>query len=241
MTPQPIQKQAPRALAWTLNNIHQARTSRRSDMDLFKRRGRVIYLAIFATINTDHSASIIYQMMQTSPEEWAPCVGCSCSNHHTSSFDILDEDVLSYEDEFTRLTTSNEPPAPGEAHALQSMLSKAEKRIVLLERHIQQIDEMTERQGSVGNRWHRNASGRETWRLLAEVITEISRHTIEITPPKGWVSSATNESTHWEFQHRESIKLVSMWWRDALLSHRKLWSNIIIQDVSTFKSGTLPR
>ncbi|KAK0188072.1 hypothetical protein F5146DRAFT_740990 [Armillaria mellea] len=193
-------------------------------------------------------------MTQTSPEDWAPCIGCSCSNHHTPSFDILDEDVLSFEGDFTRLTNSNEPPAPGEAHALQSMLSKAERRIALLERHIQQIDEMTERQRAVRESMAeecqqmrdlvrvRRAPLSAIRRLPAEVLTEIFRHTIEITPPKRWISGPANESNLWEFQHKESplwsIELVSRRWRDALLSHGKLWSNIIIQDVSKFKSRT---
>ncbi|KAK0221748.1 hypothetical protein IW262DRAFT_925630 [Armillaria fumosa] len=191
-------------------------------------------------------------MTQTSPEDWAPCTGCSCSNHHTPSFDILDEDVLSYEGNFTRLTNSNEPPAPGDAHALQSMLSKAERRIALLERRIQQIDEMTERQRAFRDSMAeecqrtrdlvrvRRAPLSAIRRLPAEVLTEIFRHTIEITPPKRWISNTG--SSHWEFQHKESplwsIELVSRRWRDALLSHGKLWSDIIIQDVSTFKSET---
>ncbi|KAK0221755.1 hypothetical protein IW262DRAFT_926232 [Armillaria fumosa] len=131
----------------------------------------------------------------------------------------------------------------------RSMLSKVEKRIALLEHHIQQIDEMTECQRAVRDSMAEECQrtrdlvrvGRAPLsairRLPAEVITEISRHTIEMTPPKGWVSGATNESIHWEFQHRESIELVSMRRRDALLSHRKPWSNnIIIRDVSIFWS-----
>ncbi len=78
--------------------------------------------------------------------------------------------------------------------------------------------------------------------LPAEVLTEIFCHTIEITPPKCWISA--NDSGHWEFQHKESpfwsIELVSRQWRDALLLHEKLWSYIIIQDVSNFK-GRMPR
>ncbi|KAK0487550.1 hypothetical protein IW261DRAFT_625920 [Armillaria novae-zelandiae] len=194
-------------------------------------------------------------MTQTSPsEDWAPCTGCSCSNHHTPSFDIQDEDMLSYGGDFTRLMNSNEPPAPGEARALQSMLSKAERRIALLERHIQHIDEMTERQRAV-----RESMAEESQRmrdlvrvkraplsairrLPAEVLTEIFHHTTEITPPKHWMSGPANEPSHWEFHHKESplwsIELVSRRWRDALLSHGKLWSNIIIQDVSRFRSKT---
>ncbi|KAK0504112.1 hypothetical protein EDD18DRAFT_1132100 [Armillaria luteobubalina] len=179
---------------------------------------------------------------------------CSCSNHHTPSFDILDEDVLSYEGDFTRLTNSNEPPAPGDAHALQSMLSKAERRIALLERHIQQIDEMTDRQRAVRESMAeecqrmrdlvrvRRAPLSAIRRLPAEVLTEIFCHTIEVAPPKRWVPGPANELGHWEFQHKESplwsIELVSRRWRDALLSHGKLWSNIIVQDVSKFKSTT---
>ncbi|KAK0504102.1 hypothetical protein EDD18DRAFT_1326901 [Armillaria luteobubalina] len=79
-------------------------------------------------------------------------------------------------------------------------------------------------------------------RLPPEVLTEIFRHTIKVTPPKRWISGPANELGHWEFQHKESplwsIELVSRRWRDALLSHGKLWSNIIVQDVSKFKSTT---
>ncbi len=91
---------------------------------------------------------------------------------------------------------SNELPAPGEAHALQLMLSKAEKHIAQLEHHIQQIDEMTECQRVV-----RELMSEECQRmrdlvqvrqaplstircLPAEVLTKIFCHTIEITPPK---------------------------------------------------------
>ncbi|KAK0201763.1 hypothetical protein DFS33DRAFT_1017707 [Desarmillaria ectypa] len=193
-------------------------------------------------------------MSQTSAEgsDWAPCTGCSCPNHRTPSFDILDEDILSYEGDFTRLTQSNEPPASGEVHALQSMLSKAEKRIALLESHIQQLDEMTERQRAVRESMAeeckrirdlvriRRAPLSAIRRLPAEILTEIFRHIVEITPPKRWISA--NDSSHWEFQHKESplwsIELVSRRWRDALLSHGELWSYIIIQDVSNFKSRT---
>ncbi|KAG7440810.1 uncharacterized protein BT62DRAFT_561271 [Guyanagaster necrorhizus] len=77
-------------------------------------------------------------------------------------------------------------------------------------------------------------------RLPAEVLTEIFRYTVEIMPPKRWISA--NDSSHWEFQHKESplwsIELVSRRWREALLSHGKLWSFIIIQDVLNFKSRT---
>ncbi|SJL15145.1 uncharacterized protein ARMOST_18630 [Armillaria ostoyae] len=186
-------------------------------------------------------------MSTSSPLNWEPCSGCSCSNHRLPSYHSPTENTTSLYLE--RLTHCNDPPSPTEADELRRAVLSYEQQLHNLtteEEKLQQMltkihDTVKEKAGllhrekervlaAINNRKRVLSPVR---RLPVEILFQIFLHTIEF-PVR--CTQGSDSDVLWDFHPTDnpvwSLECVSKQWRMVAMSSPQLWSyiNIILTE-----------
>ncbi|KAK0462351.1 uncharacterized protein EV420DRAFT_1734549 [Desarmillaria tabescens] len=185
------------------------------------------------------------------PLNWSPCTGCTCPNHHITSYDFSPDRYILKDPNLARLAGSNDQPLEGEVITLQAMIAsyKADIRDIDTEasRLVQFIAEMRGRISLVEQKVDALCQERQSIsdaiierekilnpvrRLPAEILVRIFHSTIDFP-----VSRSYNVDDHqWHFHPGENtlweIEKVCREWKTVALSFPELWSsiNIVIND-----------
>ncbi|KAK0459311.1 uncharacterized protein EV420DRAFT_1479306 [Desarmillaria tabescens] len=181
---------------------------------------------------------------------WSSCSGCACPNHHIPTHVSEDGSAPDSIPDFSHLERSNDPPLPGEAETLESMIFDWEESAAAISKEIEEmralrkellkgVDHLEKRTSTLcQNRlvFNERIRDRKTLlspvrRLPADVLLHIFHETIEfprecVNAPGTWkrfgLERPSDTDSPW------SIVSVSRRWREVALSFPELWTFINI-------------